>query len=83
MARSTQPVAWRVCALGVSGGTATGGQPADEEVHRRWLWHKGASRSSLGKKKRTMGAPSSVSTVRWLGWRCAMAAAAPVSLGGR
>jgi hypothetical protein len=51
-------------APGTSGGAATGGQPADEEVHRRWLRHQGVLRSSPGKEKRTVGSPSSVSTVR-------------------
>jgi hypothetical protein len=62
--------------LGVSGGAATGGQLADKEAHRRWLRYWGASWSSPGNEKRTMGSPSSVSTTRWLGWQCAMAVAA-------
>jgi hypothetical protein len=51
-------------APGTSGGAATGGQPADEEVHRRCLRHQGVLRSSPGKEKRTVGSPSSVSIVR-------------------
>jgi hypothetical protein len=66
---------------GPSGGAASGGQPANEEVHRRWLRHRGASRSLSGKEKRTMGLPCNVSMKRWLGWRCVIVAA--VSRGGR
>jgi hypothetical protein len=62
-------------APGACGGTTTGGQPAGKEAHRRWPRHRGASRSSSGTEKKTMGSPSGVSTVRWLGWRCATAAA--------
>jgi hypothetical protein len=63
------------CTPGASGGVATDGQSAVKEAHRRWLWHRGASRSSPDKEKWTMGSPCNVSTARWLRWRCAMAAA--------
>jgi hypothetical protein len=63
------------CTLGASGGVATDGQSAVNEAHRRWLWHRGASRSSPDKEKWTMGSPCNVSTARWLRWRCAMTAA--------